>query len=147
MIKVMVPVLMVLSTCACVAVTSAGRCDEQLGNMLMARSEYAAAFSALEGCDQKEDASGQALGQLALLYIWGFGDIEAERELFSKFYELIYLSAKKGDVDSTSMLAGIYRNGEPVLAIKPDREIAACLAKLAEDERISGSDIDVCLKE
>ena len=147
MIKVMVPVLMVLSTSACVSVTSDGRCEEQLGNTLFARSEYAAAFSALEGCEEKEDASGLALGQLAWLYIQGYSDIEAEAELFSKSYELIYRGAKKGDVKVTGVLASIYRNGEPVLAIIPDREIAVCLTKLAETERISGSDIDACLKE
>jgi len=120
-------------------------CDERTGRAAMAAKNYDVAYEHLKGCEKLEQASGEALTQLALLTEVGYGTFESDKARHTKYYEFMHRAALKLDPNAISTLISYYKNGDEIVPQEPRANVAYCLGSLLDSGQGNRRQVLTCL--
>ena len=111
----------------------------------MAAQEYDIAYEHLKGCEELEQASGEALAQLAFLTETGYGTFESDKVRHTKQVELVHRAALKLDPNAIASLASFYKDGDAIVQQEPRADIADCLQTLLKSGQGNKRQVLTCL--
>ncbi len=111
----------------------------------MAAQEYDIAYEHLKGCEELEQASGEALAQLAFLTETGYGTFESDKARHTKYFELMHRAALKLDPNAIASLITYYKNGDEIVPQDPRADIANCLQSLLNSGQGNRRQVLTCL--
>ena len=120
-------------------------CDERTGRAAMADKNYDVAYQHLKGCEQLEQASGEAFTQLALLTESGYGTFESDKARHTKYFKFMHRAALKLDPNAISTLISYYKDGDEIVPQEPRTSVANCLRSLLDSGQGNRRQVLTCL--